>query len=88
MRDEETNHSKEVKIMENKQKMAVLERAAYYIGVLKSAIKFNAPEEEKNVWRGMVKGLLEAAAIMTGSTFEWDGDGIYENHGNEPVVRA
>ena len=72
----------------NKQAEEILKKAAFYIGVLKSAINFRADEAEKNMWRGTIRGLLEAATILTGSIYDWDGNGIYENHGNEPIVNA
>ena len=74
--------------MENKMVLDVLKKAAFYIGVLKSTINFNGPEEQKNMWRGTINGLLEAAAIMTGDVYDWDGDGIYKNHSNAPIVEA
>ena len=66
----------------------ILEKAAEGIRMAKVALRYNMDEPTMNKHRGTVEGLLMAATILTGSTYDWDEDGIYENHGNEPVVRA
>ncbi len=66
----------------------ILTKAADSIKAAKAAMRYHADEATMNKHRGTIEGLLAAAAILTGSAYDWDADGIYENHGNEPVVRA
>ena len=52
-------------------------------------LKFlNADESTKNIWRGQIKGLLEAAEIISGNYYTWDADGMYENNSNEPIIEC
>ena len=73
--------------METKAKKIII-KAANTINSLKVCIKYGGDEAARNMWRGAINGLLEAAHIITGQMYTWDGDGIYENGGNEPIIKA
>lgn len=73
--------------MENKARRIVV-MAANRINSLKACGLRGGSESEKSYWRGSIGGLLEAASIITGQVYTWDNDGIYENHGNEPIIKA
>jgi len=74
--------------MNNKLVMEILEKAAFYISVLKSTINADEPESERNVLKGTIHGLLEASRILTGKAYTWDCGGIYDSHGNLIVVKV
>ena len=63
----------------------ILEAAAECIYNLKF---LNGDESIKNIWRGKIQGLLEAAEIISGNSYDWDTDGIYENSSNEPIIEC
>lgn len=67
---------------------AILRGAAQRIQNLKTCIELGGDQTAQNMWRGTVNGMLEAAKILTGNSYDWDSDGIYENGSNEPVVKA
>ena len=73
--------------METKAKKIII-KAANRIADLKACIAMGGEVSTQNMWRGTVNGLLEAAGIITGCTYTWDSDGVYENGSNEPIVRA
>lgn len=66
----------------------ILQSAAKDIGFLKTAIECGSSESVISEIRGFIKGKLAAAIMMTGNEYTWDSDGIYENHGNEPIFKA
>lgn len=66
----------------------ILEAAARHINDLKVCIQYNGDESAKNLWRGNIRGLLEAAALISGNFYTWDANGIYENGSNEPIVKC
>lgn len=66
----------------------ILRSAAADIRTLKTAISAGCCESLISEMRGYIKGKLQAATIITGNQYTWDSDGIYENHGNEPIYKA
>ena len=72
----------------NKNVEKILNAAASHIVDLKVCISYNGDEAAKNLWRGNIRGLLEAAKLLTGNTYDWDEKGIYENGSNEPIVKC
>ena len=73
--------------METKAKKIII-KAANRISDLKACIDNGGEISTQNMWRGVIEGLLEAASIITGQVYTWDREGIYENHGNEPIIKA
>ena len=73
--------------METKAKKIII-KAANQISALKACIAMGGEANTQNILRGVVNGLLEAASIITGQVYTWDSDGIYENHGNDPIIKA
>lgn len=73
--------------METKAKKIII-KAANRISTLKACITMGGEVSAQNMWRGVIEGLLEAASIITGQVYTWDNNGIYENHGNEPIIKA
>ena len=72
----------------SKKVQEILENAASHINDLKVCIEWGGDESAKSVWRGNIRGLLEAATILTGNYYHWDENGIYENGSNEPIVKC
>ncbi len=66
----------------------ILQSAAKDISLLKTAIEIKSSESMIAELRGYIKGKLQAASMMTGIEYTWDTDGIYENHGNFPIIKA
>ena len=66
----------------------ILKSAAKDIRFLKTAIECKSEESIISEVRGFIKGKLAAATMLTGNEYTWDTDGIYENHGNEPIFKA
>ena len=66
----------------------ILRSAASDLQMLKTALSAGCCESLISEMRGYIKGKLQAARIITGKEYTWDSDGIYENHGNEPIIKA
>jgi len=66
----------------------ILKSAVKDIRFLKTAIECKSEESIISEVRGFIKGKLAAATMLTGNEYTWDTDGIYENHGNEPIFKA
>lgn len=66
----------------------ILNSAASDIRTLKIAISSGCGESLISEYRGYIKGKLQAVSILTGNEYTWDSDGIYENHSNEPIIKA
>lgn len=73
--------------METKVKKIII-KAANRINTLKTCIAMGGEESAQSMWRGVIEGLLEAASVISGRVYTWDNNGIYENHGNEPIYKV
>lgn len=57
------------------------------VNLILSGLKYDVPESQLNKYRGTIEGLLKAAEIITGDEWNWEADGVYRNHGNEPEIK-
>jgi len=66
---------------------SIMNEVRFEVSTILAGVKFGADEALLNVHRGKINGLLKAAEIITGDEWDWEPDGIYRNHGNEPYIK-
>lgn len=65
----------------------IMDEVREEVSTILTGLKFGSDVALLNTHRGKIKGLLEAAKIITGDEWDWESDGIYRNHGNEPYIK-